>query len=361
MEQHPRSGREAVEVARHHGATSNRSGRPKRLLRVAIVRDGRIMEEKILSERASLSLGPTERHTFVTATAELQAAVELIQTTAKGRILVLPRGAHAVLSLDGETVTFAPTLEARSILLDDESRGRVSLERLTVLFHLTEAPPPRPRPALPDSLRTGLRIDWTTTVIAAFSFLFHFGIVGSIYSDWLDPLVDDHIVIGEVVESLASLPSTPPAEDPAHEVPATRVAPAPTHATVATTPRSEPRGVSRSFERPPPTAMGDARAASLAQQMKELDAVVASTLAVGGPSTDEVLSPDTRMLDLDAIASQNRVSSHGSTLLLGSDGDGPARTGDLRDLAHRGGEPAVDSGNAAGPKRAVAGRVDMST
>ena len=29
------------------------------------------------------------------------------------------------------------------------------------------------------------------TIIAAFSFLFHFGMVGAIYSDWMDPVVDD--------------------------------------------------------------------------------------------------------------------------------------------------------------------------
>ena len=36
-------------------------------------------------------------------------------------------------------------------------------------------------------------IDWTTTIIAAFSFLFHFGAVGSIYSDWMDPIVDGQL------------------------------------------------------------------------------------------------------------------------------------------------------------------------
>ncbi len=45
MEPHPRSGGEAV--AKREGAISKRSGQPKRLLRVAIVRDARIriMEE----------------------------------------------------------------------------------------------------------------------------------------------------------------------------------------------------------------------------------------------------------------------------------------------------------------------------
>ena len=31
------------------------------------------------------------------------------------------------------------------------------------------------------------QIDWTLTIIAAFSFLLHFGIVGAMYSDWMDP------------------------------------------------------------------------------------------------------------------------------------------------------------------------------
>ncbi|WP_410961609.1 hypothetical protein, partial [Salmonella sp. SAL4457] len=71
-------------------------------------------------------------------------------------------------------------------------------------------------------------IDWTTTIIAAFSFLFHFGAVGSIYSDWMDPVVDDELDVAQLLESVKQLPpppvELPPKEDA--ETPAATAAPA---------------------------------------------------------------------------------------------------------------------------------------
>ena len=40
------------------------------------------------------------------------------------------------------------------------------------------------------------------TIIAAFSFLFHFGMVGAIYSDWMDPVVDDELDIAGLIDSV---------------------------------------------------------------------------------------------------------------------------------------------------------------
>ena len=57
-------------------------------------------------------------------------------------------------------------------------------------------------------------IDWTTTIIAAFSFLFHFGAVGSIYSDWMDPIVDDEVDVAALLESVKQLPPPPAVEQP---------------------------------------------------------------------------------------------------------------------------------------------------
>ena len=52
---------------------------------------------------------------------------------------------------------------------------------------------PSSRPRLPPALlgRSSADIDWRLTMIAAFSFLAHFGVVDRSYSDWLDPLIDD--------------------------------------------------------------------------------------------------------------------------------------------------------------------------
>ena len=269
MEQHS-SGLGAQELRTGRGSPRAAPSRSRRRLRVALVRAGRILEERVLPRRATLTLGPSELHTFVIAASELAFAIELIRFTSKGRALIVPRGATGAVSTATEKITLGAALEGHIIALDEESRGRIALGDLTVLFQLTEPPPRRPRAGLPVSLRSGVEIDWATTVIAAFSFLFHFGMVGSIYSDWLDPLVDDRIVIGEVVESLSSLPSTPRVEEPTPESVATRPAPAPIRTRERSVPsRSQPRAdAHRTGTSSEP--VGDARAASLANQLNAI-------------------------------------------------------------------------------------------
>jgi hypothetical protein len=78
------------------------------------------------------------------------------------------------------------------------------------LFQFVTAPPVQSRPQLPISIVRGNGIDWRTTVIAAFSFMVHFGAIGAVYSDWLDQPVDYEVVVSNVLESVQ--PFVPMAE-----------------------------------------------------------------------------------------------------------------------------------------------------
>ena len=71
---------------------------------------------------------------------------------------------------------------------------------------------PSSRPRLPPALlgRSSADIDWRLTMIAAFSFLAHFGVVGSILPDWLDPLIDDGPTIEGLVDALRIVPAPAP-------------------------------------------------------------------------------------------------------------------------------------------------------
>src|SRR5207302_2192264 len=89
------------------------------------------------------------------------------------------------------------SLECFRLALGDDARGRIVVGDRTFLFQLVEHRVV-PKPQLPLAVRTGSGVDWTTTIIAAFSFLFHFGIVGALYSDWIDPIVDETIMTGEL-------------------------------------------------------------------------------------------------------------------------------------------------------------------
>jgi hypothetical protein len=49
-------------------------------------------------------------------------------------------------------------------------------------------------------------------MIAAFSFLLHFLGIGSLYSDWLDPIVNEEASLASLVDSVKNLPPPPPVE-----------------------------------------------------------------------------------------------------------------------------------------------------
>ena len=76
----------------------------------------------------------------------------------------------------------------------------------------------QPRPQLPLSVKGGVasQIDWSLTIIAAFSFLLHFGLVGAMYSDWMDPVVNDDLTAGllDMVQK-----TVPPPIETAEETP----------------------------------------------------------------------------------------------------------------------------------------------
>jgi hypothetical protein len=55
-------------------------------------------------------------------------------------------------------------------------------------------------------------IDWRTGASSAVSFLLHFVLLGAIYSDWCDPVVDDEIAIAGLIESMRILGPPPSIE-----------------------------------------------------------------------------------------------------------------------------------------------------
>ena len=102
------------------------------------------------------------------------------------------------------------------------ARGKVVVGETTFLFQFVAPPPIQPRPQLPLSVKGGLasQIDWNLTIIAAFSFLLHFGLIGAMYSDWMDPVVNDDLAasLAHVVQT----PSEPPPIETASSARATR-------------------------------------------------------------------------------------------------------------------------------------------
>src|SRR5580658_5528301 len=189
-----------------------------KVLRIGLVAAGRILEERIVKQRTSVTVGPSEKSTFVVQ-ANLPVQFKLFELIGgdyylnyldgmTGRI-ALATGITDLAALKGQAKRVGPAYQVR---LTEEARGKIVIGETTFLFQFVAPPPPQPRPQLPLSVKGGLasQIDWNLTIIAAFSFLLHFGLIGAMYSDWMDPVVNDDVTASLIDMVQKTLP--PPVE-----------------------------------------------------------------------------------------------------------------------------------------------------
>src|SRR3984885_13359648 len=211
-----------------------------KVLRIGLVAAGRILEERVVKQRTTVTVGPSEKSMFVVQ-ANVPPQFKLFELVGNdyylnfldgmtGRV-ALATGITDLVALKGQAKRVGPAYQVR---LTEEARGKVVIGETTFLFQFVAPPPVQPRPQLPLSVKGGLasQIDWNLTIIAAFSFLLHFGLIGAMYSDWMDPVINDDLTAGGVLVMMKHIP--PPietaAETPTASATTTDTAPAPTQA-----------------------------------------------------------------------------------------------------------------------------------
>ena len=308
------------------------SSGPK-VLRIGLIQGGRVVEERIIKQRTSVTIGSNEKNMFVIPGGDLPASFRLFELVGsdyhlnftaamKGR-LALPTGLSDLNNLRGQAR--AGSQGGHQIQLTEDSRGKVVVGDTTFLFQFVAPPPIQPRPQLPVSVTRGAAsVDWPTTVIAAFSFLVHFCAIGSIYSDWLDPVVDYDVNVSGLVESVKSLPAPPPVEEPEQPAPEEKKA-------QAEAPKAE---APKPAAKPAPTPAGKehvtkAQAAAISNELASLEMATLAALSGVGPATANVLRSGevpTSALDAAAASEAGVSAAGGGGLKLGGAG-GTVRPG----------------------------------
>jgi hypothetical protein len=199
-----------------------------KVLRIGVVEAGRVAEERIIKQRTHVTVGASEKNMFVVSTQNLPPTFRVFELVGNdyhlnfldgmtGRI-ALPTGISDLSMLKGQAKRNAQG--AYQVRLTEDSRGKVVIGDTTFLFQFVAPPPIQPKPQLPVAvLRGASSIDWNTTIIAALSFLCHFMALGAIYSDWLDPVIDDEVSVAGLIDSLKNLPPPPPVEEKPDEKP----------------------------------------------------------------------------------------------------------------------------------------------
>jgi hypothetical protein len=331
-----------------------------KVLRIGVVQRGRIVEERVIKQRTTVTVGQNEKNMFIVPAASVPAHFKLFELVGMdyhlnfidgmtGRV-ALATGITDIASLKGQAKRVGNQYQVK---LTEEARGKIVVGDTTFLFQFVAPPPVQPRPQLPLAVKGGLanQIDWSLTIIAAFSFLLHFGFVGAMYSDWMDPVVSDDINIGQLVDLVKNIPAPPVPDTPEPTTTATATATA-----TAATPQSGgkptaangPAGGSRG-------QVSDNRAAALSAQAEQMQMAMLASLG-GGTATQGALNrSDIPPVDLSGAAASGAGVSPGAGDLKFGAGGAPVQGGKGTGLAGIGGGTAAGAGTGAGTERKVEG------
>lgn len=338
-----------------------------KVLRIGVVQSGRVVEERIIKQRTHVTVGPSEKSMFVIASDAVPANFRLFELVGEdyylnfvdsmtGRV-ALPSGISDLSVLKGHAKRSAQGIY--QLKLSEDSRGKLVLGEVTFLFQFVAPPPVQPKPQLPVAvLRGATSIDWPTTMIAAFSFLIHFLGIGSLYSDWLDPVVNEEASLASLVDSVKSLPPPPVVEEAREETDAT----ANKAEEKAEAKKASGGGQPSSSAGANGPKMNSAQAARLSKEMEALEMATLGALSGSGAATQGVLTGgDVATGALDQVASSGLGVSGGMGSLKLGGGGGTVRPGTAGGGLGAIGSSGKTGGEGAGTTAKVRGPTGNAT
>lgn len=197
-----------------------------RILRIGIVLGGNIIEERLVRQRETITIGQSSKNHFSIPVEELPKTWPVF-TLDNGRyFLHCTDGMDGRISAGGGVHTIAQLKDqgakrqgnAWVVPLDDHARGKISVGAMTMLFQFVTAPPLQPRPRLPASVRGTLadRIEPRLAIVMATSVLLHFGV--ALYAYTRDTVIERPVdVIARNFQVGQYEP--PPEPEPVEEIP----------------------------------------------------------------------------------------------------------------------------------------------
>ncbi|MGC3996572.1 MAG: AgmX/PglI C-terminal domain-containing protein [Anaeromyxobacter sp.] len=130
-----------------------------KVLRIGVIRGGKIAEERILQPRQPVTLGTSPKNSIAVPDAALPATLTLFTWGGDRYQLQFPAGAEGrVQGPGGEADLAALVAQKRarpaaagtfSVAVNDDQRGKLVLGDVTVLWQFVTPPPESPRPVLP--------------------------------------------------------------------------------------------------------------------------------------------------------------------------------------------------------------------
>jgi TonB family protein len=343
-----------------------------KVLRIGIIQGGKIIEERIVRKRESVTVGNSEKNHFVVHGEGVPSRFELFQLVGNDYILNFTDRMSGRVGLPGGVQDLDQMRQSGAarnagthwqIKLSDTSRGKVVISATTLLFQFVLPPPVQPRPQLPAAARAGFvrSIDWLFTAFVVFTFMTMFGFIVYLENaDW--PIASGiESVPDEIAQMIFEEPTPPPetteeAEDAEAEEEAE--APAPK--------KAEPKEKGKDKEEEEAAnAEKTARIAEEAAQAAEALIVGALSSEAGGALND-VLAGGAVTGNAQDILSQAAgigVATSASGTLRERSGGGNSGQRDLGSLARAGGAETTrgkGEGKAVG-ERVIRGKTDVGS
>lgn len=164
------------------------SGPRQRILRIGVLLGGKIVEERLIRERAPVTIGQSMKNTFSIPIEGLPLEFTLFAIDENRYSLRFLGKMDGRVSDAGGQVHTLDALKNRGaqnagaywqVALGDQSRGKLSFGDLTILFQFVTEPPRQPKPMLPASVRGTFadRFDPRLSVILGASIVLHFSVV----------------------------------------------------------------------------------------------------------------------------------------------------------------------------------------
>lgn len=200
-------------------AVSFKSSGPK-VLRIGVIQSERIVEDRIIRARATVTIGSSETNDFVINADGLPTRFELFQPVGGAYVLNCTDTMKGRVGLPGSVQDLAQLRSGGAgkgacfqVKLDDNSRGKIVVGEITLLFQFVALPSVQPRPQLPAAARAGFvrRIDWLFTAFVMFSFMSAFGFL--VYLENYDAKVEQGIAaVPDAIAEIVFAQMPPPVE-----------------------------------------------------------------------------------------------------------------------------------------------------
>jgi len=157
--------------------------REKKILRIGLIQNGKILVERLLRRREPVTIGQSPRNTFEISSGDLPKSFTLFGLKGDNYVLNFKHGMNGKLSIKRSVLDFKSLRDQKlaqksgdvfSVDLTNENRGKVVIGDVVVLFQFVEPPPPPSKLQLPVALRRGVmqRMEWpfVSSLLGSFAF-----------------------------------------------------------------------------------------------------------------------------------------------------------------------------------------------